>query len=46
MKKRNLMITGIILASIVLSTIIYSFGKKIGKSLYHYQNETETVQEK
>ena len=44
MKKRNLIIIGIVLASIIISTFVYSFGKKIGKSLYHYQNSTEKVQ--
>ncbi|WP_158499549.1 hypothetical protein [Lutibacter profundi] len=44
MKKRNLMIIGIILASLIISTFVYSFGKKIGKSLHHYQNDFEKVQ--
>jgi hypothetical protein len=43
-KKRNRMIIGIVLASIILSTLVYSFGKKIGKSIYHYQNDSEKVQ--
>lgn len=45
-RNRNRMIVGIILASIIVSTIVYSFGKEIGKSLYHNQNDSEKVQVK
>lgn len=43
-RKRNQMIIGVILASIIISTLVYSFGKKIGKLLYHNQNDSEKVQ--